>query len=77
MKITLECTDPTQEFIIDLYKTGVRISDARMSCNNWLDLTLEGSELNLLKVYAKHWCEPGMSDLINDFNQYKEEHERK
>ena len=73
MKITLECTDPTQEFIIDLYKTNVRISDARMSCNNWLDLTLEGSELNLLKVYAKHWCEPEFRNLIEDFNQHKEE----
>lgn len=68
MKLTLEATDPTQDFIIHLYENKVRIVDAIESPNGWLDLTLEGSEINLLRVYAKCWCEPAVWTNIKDFD---------
>jgi hypothetical protein len=67
MKIILEATDITQDFIIDLYKAKVRIIDAVESPNGWIDITLEGSEINLLQVYAIHWCEPAVKNCVEDF----------
>ena len=67
MKILVESTDLTQEFLIDLYAKKVRISDAVKSPNGWLSLTLEGSEINLLRVYLKHWCEPALYEYVEDF----------
>lgn len=69
MKIVVESTEPTQEFLIDMYKHNVRITDARESPNRWLDLYLEGSEINLLKFYIKYWCEPATHDIIDLFKQ--------
>ena len=69
MKIVVECTDPTQDFLIDMYKHSVRISDAKQSPNRWLDLYLEGSEINLLKFYIKYWCEPQTHNIIDEFKQ--------
>ena len=69
MKIVVESTEPTQEFLIDMYKHNVRIIDARESPNRWLDLYLEGSEINLLKFYIKYWCEPATHDIIDLFKQ--------
>ena len=69
MKIVVECTDPTQDFLIDMYKHNVRIIEARQSPNRWLDLYLEGSEINLLKFYIKYWCEPATHDVVDNFKQ--------
>lgn len=68
MRLTLEATDPTQDFIIHLYENKVRIVDAIESPNGWLDLTLEGSEINLLRVYTKWWCESSVWTGIEDFD---------
>ena len=65
MRIVLEATDPNQDFLIDIYKHNVRIVDAKESPNNWLDLYLEGSEINLLRLYTKYWCEPSVSSAIH------------
>ena len=69
MKIVVESTEPTQEFLIDMYKHNVRIIDAKESPNKWLDLYLEGSEINLLKFYIKYWCEPDTQYSIELFKQ--------
>lgn len=69
MKIVVESTEPTQKFLIDMYKHNVRITDARESPNRWLELYLEGSEIDLLKFYVKYWCEPGTQDIIDFFKQ--------
>ena len=52
-----------------MYKHNVRIYDAKLSPNRWLDLYLEGSEINLLKFYIKYWCEPKTHNIIDDFKQ--------
>lgn len=69
MKILVECTEPTQDFLIDMYRHSVRISDAKQSPNRWLDLYLEGSEINLLRFYIKYWCEPQAHNIIDEFKQ--------
>lgn len=69
MKIVVESTDPTQDFLIDMYKHNVRIIEAKQSPNRWLDLYLEGSEINLLKFYIKYWCEPATHSAVDDFKQ--------
>lgn len=69
MRILLEATDVTQDLLIDFYKHKVRISEATESCNGWLDLVLEGSEINLLKIYLKYWCEPKLHEYVTDFQQ--------
>ena len=70
MKIVLEATDPNQDLLVDIYKHNVRIVDAKESPNHWLDLYLEGSEINLLRLYTKYWCEPSVASAINDFKQH-------
>ena len=53
MKIRVEATDVEQEFIIGIYKHKVKIIEATKSLQGWTDLVLEGSEINLLKVFSK------------------------
>jgi hypothetical protein len=67
MKIRVEATDIEQEFIIGIYKHKVKIVEALKSPNGWTDLVLEGSEINLLKVYLAYWAEPHWQEAIDDF----------
>lgn len=66
-KITLECTDLTNEFLVDLFKHKVSIINVQPSPNGFVYMTLKGEFEELFHVYVEHWCEPQLGDYVSDF----------
>ena len=70
MRIELEVTKTTDDFLTDIYKYNCKIADILMGPNNYLCFYIEGSEVNLMKFYFEHYCDESTAQDAKDFYNY-------
>ena len=69
MIVELECTEINDELMLDIYeKFKCKIIKVRKGPNGFILLQVQGSEINLFKVWIKHW-----SSYSSMYEEYESE----